>query len=138
MDGVSVTSAASLSTGQIVATSHICDQVAALLLIAPKVSRQAFLGESVEEVLAMAGWALRHEGEEGFDAGKILCGWAKKRGRGYWRMEESKVEGCRKCGGQGRTPSPSTNGKGREECSSCRGSEIELAPMSLSSFREVS
>ena len=42
------------STRTVIAGAHLCDQVAGLLLIEPKVTRQVFLGEPVEEVLAMA------------------------------------------------------------------------------------
>ena len=37
----------------------------------------------VEEILAMVEWALKHEGEAGFDPEKILRAWAEKRRRGY-------------------------------------------------------
>ena len=38
-----------------------------------------FLGEPVKEVLAMAEWALKHEGEASFNPEKILPAWAEKR-----------------------------------------------------------
>jgi hypothetical protein len=44
----------------------------------------AFIGEPVEEVLAMVRWALSHEDDEGFDPAKVLTDWAKKRERGAW------------------------------------------------------
>jgi hypothetical protein len=34
-------------------------------MIEPRTVRQAFLGEPVEEVMAMVKWALKHEGEAG-------------------------------------------------------------------------
>jgi hypothetical protein len=46
--------------------------------------RQAFIGEPVEEVLAMVRWALSHEDDEGFDTEKVLTDWARKRERGAW------------------------------------------------------
>ncbi len=67
MDTRSVTRPASPSSHSILAGAHLCDQVAGLLLIEPKTTRQVFLGEPVEEVLAMAEWALKHEGEATFD-----------------------------------------------------------------------
>ena len=54
MDGLSVTRPAHPSTHSIVAGAHLCDQVANLLLMEPKAARQVFLGEPLEEVLAMA------------------------------------------------------------------------------------
>jgi len=54
MDEISVARSAHPSTRSIVAGAHLCDQVAGLLLIEPKVARQAFLGEPIKEVLAMA------------------------------------------------------------------------------------
>jgi hypothetical protein len=92
MDGLSVTRPAHPSTHSIVAGAHLCDQIAGLLLIESKTARQVFLGEPVEEVLAMSEWALKHEGEVAFDPEKILPTWAEKRGRGYWRVEDRQVE----------------------------------------------
>ena len=60
---------------------HLCDQVSTLLLIEPKTTRQVFLGEPVDEVMAMVKWALKHEGEAEFAPEKILPAWARKRGR---------------------------------------------------------
>ena len=57
--------------------------------------RQVFLGEPVEEVLAMVKWTLKHEGDADFDSERILPTWAKKRGRGYWRRQNRRVEECR-------------------------------------------
>jgi hypothetical protein len=42
-------------------------KVAGHLLVDPKVARQAFLGEPVEEVMAMVKWAIKHEGDADFD-----------------------------------------------------------------------
>lgn len=83
MDGTSLARPARPSTHSVLAGEHLCDQVAALLLIEPKVCRQAFLGEPAREVLAMAEWALGHEGEAGFDPQRNLPAWARKRGRGF-------------------------------------------------------
>ena len=85
MDMRSVTRLPLPSIRSVVAGAHLCDQVAGLLMIEAKVARQAFLGEPVEDVLAMAEWALKHEGEDEaeFDPEQILPAWAEKRGRGY-------------------------------------------------------
>ncbi len=104
MDEVSLTRAARPSTRSILAGAHLCGQVSALLLIEPKVSKQAFLGEPVEEVLAMVNWTLKHEGKAEFDPEKILPAWARKRGRGYWRKEDRRVEDCPRCHGSGWVP----------------------------------
>ena len=53
MDKASVTRPAPPSTRSVLAGAHLCDQVAGLLLIESKVTRVVFLGEPVEEVLAM-------------------------------------------------------------------------------------
>ena len=127
------------STLAIVAGAHLCDQIAGLLLIEPKAARQVFLGEPVKEVLAMAEWALKHEGETGFDAGKILPAWAQKRARGYWRVEERRVEECGQCHGSGSVPGPFKSAdewqEEREgvECPRCRGSCITLKALQLAS-----
>ena len=106
MDKVSVTRPAPPSTRSVLAEAHLCDQVAGLLLIEPKVTRQVFLGEPVEEVLAMMKWSLKHEGDADFDPERILPAWAKKRGRGYWRVEDRRVEECGCCHGTGWVPGP--------------------------------
>src|SRR3712207_6333901 len=106
MDTRSVTRPPLPSTRTILAGAHLCDQVSALLLIEPKTARQAFLGEPVEEVMAMAGWVLKHEGEAEFDPEKILPAWAKKRGRGCWRTQDSRVQECGCCYGTGWVPGP--------------------------------
>jgi hypothetical protein len=46
--------------------------------------RDAFIGEPVEEVLAMVRWALSHQDDEGFDPAVVLTDWALKRKRGVW------------------------------------------------------
>src|SRR5687767_4970306 len=106
MDTSSVTRPPLHSTRAILTGAHLCDQVSALLLIEAKTVRQAFLGEPVEEVMAMAGWVLKHEGEADFDPEKILPAWAKKRGRGYWRTEDRRVEECGQCHGTGWVSGP--------------------------------
>jgi hypothetical protein len=106
MDTRSVTRPPLPYTRSILAGAHLCNQVSALLLIEPKVTRQVFLGEPVEEVMAMTEWALKHEGEAEFDPERILSAWAKKRGRGYWRTEDRRVEDCGYCHGTGWVPGP--------------------------------
>jgi hypothetical protein len=109
MDTRSVTRPSLPSTRAVIAGAHLCDQVSALLLIEAKVARQAFLCEPVEEVMAMAEWVLKHEGEAEFDPEKILLAWARKRGRGYWRAEDRRVEECGCCHGTGWVPGPFKN-----------------------------
>ena len=75
------------STKVIAADEGFCAQVAALLLCEPEPIGDAFVGEPAEEVLEMVRWALRHEGDEGFDAVRALPNWARRRGRGRWRAE---------------------------------------------------
>ncbi len=139
MDMRSVTRPPLPSTRAIVAGAHLCDQIAGLLLIEAKVARQAFLGEPVEEVLAMVEWALKHEGEAGFDPEEILSAWARKRSRGYWRVEDGRVEECRHCHGTGWTPGPFKNAEEWQEeregveCPSCKGSCIALKALQLAS-----
>jgi hypothetical protein len=138
MDKVSVTRPAPPSTRSVLAGAHLCDQVASLLLVEPKVTRQAFLGEPVEEVLAMVKWSLKHEGEPEFDPERILPAWAQKRGRGYWRVEE-----CRCCHGTGWVPGPFKCAEEWQEeregveCPRCKGSRITLKALTLLSEGEV-
>ena len=80
MDTRSVTRPPLPSTRAVVAGAHLCDQVASLLPIEPKVARQDFLREPIEEVMPMVKWVLKHEGEADFDPEKILPAWAQKRG----------------------------------------------------------
>jgi hypothetical protein len=137
MDTRSVTRPPLPSTRAILAGAHLCDQVAALLLVEAQAARQAFLGEPVEEVMAMAEWSLKHEGEADFDTEKILLAWARKRGRGYWRMEDRRVEECGYCHGTGWVPGPFKKadewGEEREgvECPRCKGSCIALKALTL-------
>ncbi len=143
MDTRSVTCPPLSSTRAIVAGAHLCDQISALLLIEAKVARQAFLGEPVDEIMAMTEWALKHEGEAAFDPERILSAWAKKRGRGYWRTDDRRVEECSQCHGTGWVPSPFEKaeewGKEREgvECPRCKGSKIVLKALKLLSEDEV-
>jgi hypothetical protein len=142
MDMSSVTRTAPPSTHSILAGAHLCDQISALLLIECKTTRQVFLGEPVEEVLAMAEWALKHEGEVGFDPEKILPAWAEKRGRGYWRTEDPRVEECGQCHGTGWVPGPFKSAdewqEEREgvECPRCKGSCIALKALQMLSYGE--
>jgi hypothetical protein len=87
MDGPSVTRAPASPTRAIVADEAFCKQAAAVLLCDPGPIRDAFVGEPVEEALAMVRWAIKHEGDEGFDAARALPSWARRRGRGAWRAE---------------------------------------------------
>jgi hypothetical protein len=113
------------------------------LFVEAKVGRQAFLGEPVEEVLAMVKWALKHEGEAEFDPERNLPAWAKKRGRGYWRIDDARVEECRQCHGTGWVPAPFKNAdewqeeREGEKCSRCKGSRIALKALTLLSEGEV-
>ncbi len=93
MDEVSVTRTAPPSTKAIVADEAFCSQTAAVLMCDEEPIREAFIGEPAEEVLAMVRWALSHEDDEGFDAAKVLTGWARKRGRGAWSSEPPKASG---------------------------------------------
>ena len=84
MDESSVTPPSPPSTRHIIADEAFCAQVATLLLCDQDPIRDAFIGEPVEEVIAMVRWALSHEGDEGFDPTKVLTDWARKRERGAW------------------------------------------------------
>ena len=113
------------------------------MLIEAKIIRQAFLGEPVEEVMAMVKWALKHEGDAEFDPEKILPAWAKKRGRGYWRVDGRRVEECGYCHGTGWTPGPFKSAEEwseeREgvECPRCKGSCIAFKALKLLSEGQV-
>ena len=87
MDESSVTRRSHPSTKVLVADEGLCKQVAALLLCKVQPIHNAFIGEPVEDVLAMVRWALSHEDDKGFDAAKVLTNWAKKRERGVWGQE---------------------------------------------------
>jgi hypothetical protein len=82
MDKSSVTRTA--PTLAIVADEAFCAQAATVLMCDEEPIRNTFIGEPVEEVLAMVRWALSHEDDEGFDAQKVLTQWAQKRERGAW------------------------------------------------------
>jgi hypothetical protein len=143
MDTRSVTRPPLPSTRAVVAGAHLCDQVSALLLIDPKTTRQVFLGEPIEEVMAMVKWALKHEGEAEFDPERILLAWARKRGRGYRKTEDRRVEECGCCHGTGCVPGPFKKaeewGEEREgiQCPRCKGSCIALKALILLSEGEV-
>jgi hypothetical protein len=92
MDGSSVTRAPASPTRAIVADEAFCRQAAAVLLCDPQPIRDAFIGEPVEEALEMVRWAIRHEGDEGFDAARALPSWARRRGRGRWRQDSQNEE----------------------------------------------
>jgi hypothetical protein len=68
----------------IVADEAFCAQAAMVLMCDEEPIRNSFIGEPVEEVLAMVRWALSHEDDEGFDTEKVLTQWAQKRERGTW------------------------------------------------------
>jgi hypothetical protein len=127
----------------VIAGAHLCDQVSALLLIEAKDARQAFLGEPVEEVMVMVKWVLKHEGEEEFNPERILPAWAQKRGRGYLRTEDRRVEECRQCHGTGCVPGPFKNAEEWDEeregvqCPRCKGSCIALRALQILSEGEV-
>jgi hypothetical protein len=58
------------------------------LLCDPEAIQDAFIGEPVEEILEMVRWAIKHEGDAGFDAARALPSWARRRGRGAWRADQ--------------------------------------------------
>jgi hypothetical protein len=88
MDKVSVTRPS--PTLAIVADEAFCAQAAALLMCDEEPIRNAFIGEPVEEVLAMVRWVLSHEDDEGFDPARVLTQWAQKRERGAWSTSPHK------------------------------------------------
>ena len=91
MDKSSVTRSVPPSTSVLVADEAFCRQVAALLLCKAEPIRNAFIGEPVEDVLAMVRWTLSHEDDEGFNPAKVLTNWAKKRNRGVWGEKSGQV-----------------------------------------------
>ena len=95
MDERSVTRPAPIPTAGIVADEAFCAQAAAVLGCDQEPVRDAFLGEPCEEVLEMVRWALSHQGDEGFDAARVLTDWAEKRGRGAWSGREGDAEALR-------------------------------------------
>jgi hypothetical protein len=90
MDKSSVTRPSPPSTLAIVVDEAFCAQAAAVLMCDEEPIRDAFIGEPIEEVLAMVRWALSHEDDEGFDAEKVLTDWARKRERGAYSERPSK------------------------------------------------
>ena len=131
MDEKSVTRAVPTPEESLVAGSHLCDQVARLLDVSERTARGAFLGEPVGVVLAMAGWALSHEGEEGFDPATVLPAWAKDRGRGAWRVKDRRVEDCEQCRDRDPRSAAHRGGRGLPSCPACRGSGFVLKPLGL-------
>lgn len=136
MDELSLARDAARSTDSLVAGAHLCDQVAFLLGVEVATPRRAFLGEPVAVVLAMAGWVLSHEGEEGFYPEGILPLWAERRGRGAWRTEDLRVEGCRHCRSfveavEGVGSSKALGDSRHPECGVCRGAGIGLKPLRI-------
>jgi hypothetical protein len=96
MDEISVTRTASPpSTRAIRADEAFCAQAAAVLMCDEEPIRDAFIGEPVEDVLAMVRWALSHEDDEGFDPAKVLTDWARKRERGAWSGRLTKPSAAR-------------------------------------------
>src|SRR5215210_1065468 len=67
MDKSSVTRPSPPSTLAIVADEAFCAQAAAVLMCDEEPIGDTFIGEPVEEVLAMIRWALSHKDDEGFD-----------------------------------------------------------------------
>src|SRR5215210_3075739 len=90
MDKSSVTRPSPPSTLAIVADEAFCAQAAAVLMCDEEPIGDTFIGEPVEEVLAMVRWALSHKDDEGFDSVKILTDWAEKRKRGAWSGRPNK------------------------------------------------
>jgi hypothetical protein len=85
MDESSVTRPSPPSTTRAIrADEAFCAQAATLLLCDEEPIRNAFIGDPVEEVLAMVRWALSHRYDEGFDTEKVFTDWARKRERGAW------------------------------------------------------
>jgi len=131
MDRSSVTRTIPILEESLVAGSHLCDQVARLLVVPDRAARGAFLGEPVGVVLAMAGWALSHRGEEGFDPAVVLPAWAKDRGRGVWRVEDRRVEDCDQCRDRDPGSAAHRGGRGLPSCPACRGCGFVLKPLEL-------
>jgi hypothetical protein len=66
--------------------------VARLLFTDAEPIERALLGEPVREVLALVDWALAHEYDPGFGAGRALEAWARRRCRGAYRHQEQAVD----------------------------------------------
>ena len=101
------------STRALKADEAFCRQVARLLFADAEPIRRAFLGELVKEVLALVDWALAHEDDPRFDAGRALEAWAKKRRRGCYGQSSGSPRTAaprpdtNRCGGrQGYGPQP--------------------------------
>ncbi len=95
MDESSVTRPSPPSTRDIVVDDPFCSQAAAVLACDEEPVRQAFIGEPVEEVMAMVRWVLSHQDDEGFDTAKVLTDWARKRKRGAWSGRPTKSSSSR-------------------------------------------
>ena len=72
------------STRAIKADQAFCRQVARLLFADAEPIQKAFLGEPVRKVLALVDWALAHEDDPGFEAGRALEAWARRHCRGAY------------------------------------------------------
>ena len=95
MDESSVTRPSPPPTHAIVADEAFCEQAALVLRCDEEPVRDAFIGEPVEEVLAMVRWALSHQDDVGFDTVKVLTDWARKRERGAWSTRPTKPSSVR-------------------------------------------
>lgn len=80
------------STRALKAYQAFCRQVASLLFTDAEPIERAFLGEPIREVLALVDWALAHEYDPGFEAGRALEAWARRRCRGAYRHQEQAVD----------------------------------------------
>lgn len=84
-------------------------RLAGFLFADPAPIQAAFVGEPVEEALAMTRWCVAHEGPT-FDPARVLVAWAKRRKRGAWSDRPTqaartvwgevpaKLHGCAGCG----------------------------------------
>jgi len=80
------------STRALKADQAFCKQVARLLFTDAEPIQRAFLGELVREVLALTEWAMEHEDDPSFEAGKALEAWARRRSRGAYRPQEQSTD----------------------------------------------
>ena len=102
------------STRALKADQAFCEQVARLLFTDAEPIQRAFLNEPVKEVLALVEWAMEHEDDPGFEAGRALEAWAKKRRRGcYGQPSESPEDGHGRPVAD-RTPHPDTTASPRQ------------------------